>query len=88
LNSPTLGHQTPSGQRASPLTNVQQGHLLPHMWPVPWVTLCTFLGWWSSPQELWEVWTVDTVAPSMGLKTLSAPSVPSPTPPSGFPHSV
>jgi hypothetical protein len=32
-----------------------------------------------------EVWPVDTVAPSMGLQTSSAPSVPSPTPPSGIP---
>ena len=29
------------------------------------------------------VWPVDTVAPSMGLQTPSASSVPSPTPPSG-----
>jgi hypothetical protein len=49
-------------------------------------------GWWSSPQELrgggGGVWPVDTVAPSMGLQTPSAPSVPSPTPPSGTLHSV
>ena len=31
------------------------------------------------------VWPVDTVAPSMRLQPLSAPSVPSPTPPSGAP---
>ena len=40
----TLGHQTPSGPRASPPTDVQQGHSLPHMWPVAWVTSCVFFG--------------------------------------------
>ena len=45
-HSPTLGHKTPSGPRASPLTDVHQGHPVPHM--RPWV----LLGWWSSPWEL------------------------------------
>jgi hypothetical protein len=35
-----------------------------------------------------RVWLVDTVAPFMGLQTPSAPSVPSPTPPSWTPCSV
>jgi hypothetical protein len=50
---PTLGHWTPSGLRASLPTDVQQGHLLPHMWSAPWVAPCVFFGWWSSPWELW-----------------------------------
>jgi hypothetical protein len=43
---------------------------------------CVLFGWWYSPWELQEVWPVDIVAPPMGLQTPSAPSVPSPTPPS------
>jgi hypothetical protein len=72
-----------SGLMVSPPTDVQQVHPLPHMWPAPWVSPCVFFGWWSSSWELLGVWSVDTVAPSMGLQTPSAPSVPSPTPPSG-----
>ena len=85
--SPILGHQTPSSPRASPPTDVQQFHLS-HMWPAPRVAPCVFFGWWSSPQELQGVWPVDTVAPSMGLQTPSAPPVPSPTPLSGPPSLV
>ena len=76
-----------------------QGPLLPlmsnkdilchiHMWPAPWVPPCVFFGWWSSPRELRGVCPVDTVAPSMGLQTPLAPSVPSPSPPSGTPTTV
>jgi hypothetical protein len=72
---------TPSGPRASPPTDVQQDPLLPRMWPEPWVPPMCIL--WSVSQELQGVWPVDTVAPSMGLQTPSAPSVPSPTPPLG-----
>ena len=32
-HSPTLGHRTPSGPKASPPTDVQQGHPLLHMQP-------------------------------------------------------
>jgi hypothetical protein len=71
-HSPTLGHQTPSGPRASPHTDVQQGHPLPLMRPVQWVPSCVVFGWWSRLWELWEVWPVDTVAPSMGLQNPSA----------------
>jgi hypothetical protein len=39
-HSPTLDHWTPSGPRATPPTDAQQGHLLPHMWPAPWVAPC------------------------------------------------
>ena len=81
-HSPTLGHWTPSGPRASPPTDVQQGHLLPHMWPMTWVTTCVYFG----PQDLQVVWLVDTIVPSMGLQTLSAPSVPSLSPPPGIPE--
>jgi hypothetical protein len=42
----------------------------------------------SNPWELQEVFLVDTVAPSMGMQTSSAPSVPSPTSPLGTPCSV
>ena len=54
-HSPTLGHQTPLGPRASPPTDGlvgQQGHPLPHMWPESWVPLCILFGWWSSPWKL------------------------------------
>jgi hypothetical protein len=44
--------------------------------------------WWSCPQKLWGVWPVDTVAPSMGLQSLSTLSALYPTTPSGTPHSV
>jgi hypothetical protein len=43
---------------------------------------------WLVVQELQWVWAVDTVALSMGLQSPSAPSVPSPTPPSGTPRSI
>jgi hypothetical protein len=49
-HSPTLGHRTPSGPGASPPTDVQQGHPLPHISPEPQVAPCVFFGWWSSPQ--------------------------------------
>lgn len=74
-HSSSLRHPTLSGSRASPLTDVQQGHPLLRMWQVPWVTPCVFFCWWSSLWELWELWEVwmdDTVAPSMGFQTLSA----------------
>ena len=44
------------------------------------LSMC-ILGWWSWPGELKIIWPVDTVAPSMGMQTPSAP-------PSGTPHSV
>jgi hypothetical protein len=46
---PTVGHRKPSGPRASPCTDVQPGHPLPHMWLEPWVPSCVLFGWWSSP---------------------------------------
>jgi hypothetical protein len=87
-HSPTLGHPIFSGPRASPLTDVQQGHPLPHTWTVPWVPPCVLFGWLSSAWELQGSWPIDTVAPSMWLQTPSAPSIPSPTLPSCTPHSV
>jgi hypothetical protein len=84
-HSSTLGHITLSCLRASPPTDVQQGHLLLHMQPEAWVHQCVCFGWWFSPQEIQGVW-LDTVAPSMGLQTPSAPYVSSPTPPSGTPE--
>jgi hypothetical protein len=83
-HSPTVGHWTPSGTRVSPPTDVQQGHLLPHMWPAPWVASCVFFGWWYSPWEFQGVWSVDTVASFVGLQIPLAPSVLTPlvrTPP-------
>jgi hypothetical protein len=85
----TLGHQTPSGPRASPPTDVQQGH----------PSSATYVAGTKGPSMyiLWlvvqsqgapvggGVWLVDTVAPPTGLQTPSAPSVPSLTPPSGTP---
>jgi hypothetical protein len=50
--SPTLGHWTLSGLRASPPTNVQQDHPLPHLWLEPCVLLCVLFGLCSTPQEL------------------------------------
>jgi hypothetical protein len=78
----------PSGPRATPPTDVQQVHPLLHMRLEPWVPPCVLFGWWFSHWELWGIRTVDIVAPCMGLQTPSAPSVPSPTPPSGTPCSV
>ena len=40
----------------------------------------------SSGPGVGVVWSVDTVAPFMGLQTLSAPSVLSPSPSSGIPE--
>ena len=77
-HSPTLKHQKPSGPRASPPTDVQQGHPLPLMWPEPFSPPCVLFGWWSSLWEFQGFWPVDTAAPPMGLQTPSAPSVPSP----------
>jgi hypothetical protein len=46
------------------------------MWPALCVPPCVFFGLWSNSWEFWcvcGVWPVDTVAPSMGLQTPSAP---------------
>jgi hypothetical protein len=48
--------------------NVQQGHPLPHMWPMPWVPPFVVFDWWSSPWKLQETWPVKTVAPPWGCK--------------------
>jgi hypothetical protein len=87
-HSPTVGHRISSGPRASPSTDVQQGHPLPQMQPEPWVAPCVFFGWFSSPLELQGFWLVDTLAPFMRLQIPLASSVPSPTPPSGNSSSV
>jgi hypothetical protein len=87
-HSPTLRHQTPTGLRAALPPDGQQGHPLIHTGPQPWVPPCVLFGWWYSPWELQRVWPFDTVATPTGLQIPSAPSVPSPTPPSGAPHSV
>ena len=85
-NCPILRHcQALTGPRATPPTDVQQGHPLPHMWLGPWVPPCVLFGWWSSPQGApggLSCWTV-APPPPMGLQNPSASSVPSPTPPSG-----
>jgi hypothetical protein len=40
-----LGHQTPSGPRASPLTDIHESHLLPPMRLEPWVPPYVLFGW-------------------------------------------
>jgi hypothetical protein len=44
-HSPTLGHGTVSGPKASPPTDVQQGHPLPQMGPEAWGLPCVLFGW-------------------------------------------
>jgi hypothetical protein len=50
-HSTTLGHQALPGQRASPPTDVQQGHPLLHVRLEPWVPPCALYGWCFSPWE-------------------------------------
>jgi hypothetical protein len=69
-HSPTLRHQTPSGPRASPPTDVQQGHSLPHMWPASWAMFILWLVVQSpGAPGGGRVRPADTVAPSTGLQT-------------------
>jgi hypothetical protein len=67
----TLGHQIPSGPRASPPTDVQQGCPLLHKWLEPWVPPSVLFSWWSISQKLRGVWSVDIVSCSLGLQTPS-----------------
>ena len=61
---PILRHrQALPGTRATPPTDVQQGHPLPHMWLGPWVPPCVLFGWWSSPQGAPGGLSCWTVAP-------------------------
>ena len=63
-NCPILRHcQALTGPRATPPTDVQQGHPLPHMWLGPWVPPCVLFGWWSSPQGAPGGLSCWTVAP-------------------------
>jgi hypothetical protein len=41
------GHQIPSDSRATPPTDLQQGHPLPHIRPEPRVPACVLFPWWS-----------------------------------------
>jgi hypothetical protein len=59
-HSPTLGHQTSKGPRASPPIDDP----LLHIYLIP---PCTLFVWWSSPWELWMVWPADIVLP-IGLQ--------------------
>lgn len=68
--------------------DARQGHLLLHMQLEPWIAPCVSLGWWFSPQELWGIWLIDIVVLPMRLKTPSATSVLSLTPPLGTTFSV
>jgi hypothetical protein len=79
-HSPTLGHRTFPGPRASPPIDVQQGHPLLHMCLEPWIPPCVVFGLWFSTWELWGFWLVDIVVLPMGLQTPSVPSVLSLTP--------
>jgi hypothetical protein len=54
-HSPTLGHRTFTGPRASSPTDVQLGNSLLHMQLEPLVLPCVPFGWWFS---LWEFWRV------------------------------
>ena len=54
----------------------------------PRIHQCVLFGWWFSSWELLVVQLVDTVVLSMGLPSLSAPSVLPLTLPSGTPGSV
>ena len=54
-HSPTLGHRTFTGQRASPPIDIWLGHPLWHMHLKPWVPPCVLIGWWFSSWELWGV---------------------------------
>jgi hypothetical protein len=74
---------TPSGLRVSAFTDVKQGNLLLYMWSTPWVASRVFFDWWSIHLEYQGLWPIDTVAPSLGLQTPSAPLVPFPTTTSG-----
>jgi hypothetical protein len=53
-HSPTLGYWAFPGPRASPPTDVLQGHSLLHMQLEAWVPPCVLFGWLFSPWELWE----------------------------------
>jgi hypothetical protein len=67
-HSPTLGHQTFTGLRASPSIDVQQGHPLLHMQLEPWVPPCV----------LWDLWgycLFHSVVPPMGLQAPSFSSL-------------
>ena len=83
-HSPTLGHRTPTGPRAVPSIDVQQGHPLPHVRLEPWVPPCVLFGWWSSLLKLWGASGWLTMMPPMRPPTPSALSVSSPTPETTF----
>ena len=72
-HSPTLGHQVFTGPRASPPTDVWQGHPLLHIQLEPQNPPCVLFGWWFSLWELWGCWLVNTVVPPMRLQTPSSP---------------
>jgi hypothetical protein len=57
-HSPRPGHPAFTEPRASPIIDVQQGHLLLIMHLEPWVPPCTLFCWWLSPWELWGYWWV------------------------------
>ena len=82
-----LGHQTSTGPRASPLTDVRQSHPLLLKYLEPWIAPYTLFGWWSSPWEHWVVWPANVLLP-MGLQSPSDPPVLLPAPPPGSLSSV
>ena len=82
-HSPTLEHRTSSGTGASLSTDAQQGHPLPYMWPAPWL-----LQVYSLVGGLVPVSSRGSGLLKLCCKPPTAPSVPSPTPPSGTLSSV
>jgi hypothetical protein len=74
-HSPTLGHRTFTGPRASPLIDDRLGHPLLHIQLEPQVPPCVFFDWWFSFKEVCGYWLLHIDVPPMGLQTPSAPWV-------------
>jgi hypothetical protein len=74
ISLPMMRHQTSTGSRVSPPTDVRQVHPLLHMCLDPWIPPYVLIGWQFNPWELWVVQLVDIVL-RMGLQFPSTPSV-------------
>ena len=80
LEFPYTGASNPNRTKGHSSHGCPTRPSLPHMWPEPSVSPCD---WWSSSHSSRGSWPVAIVDPSTGLKTPTAPSIPSPTPLSG-----